>query len=69
MLGNCEYDRFKEDADFGQKIIFSDEDHFDLGEYVNKQNCSIWGTGNLHAYTEKPTHPKRVAVFEDQPQC
>ena len=30
------------DADFVQKkIIFSDEDHFDLGGYVNKQNCRI----------------------------
>ena len=43
-----------------RKIIFSDEAHFDLGGYVNKQNCSIWGTENLHAYIEKPTHPKRV---------
>ena len=38
-----------------KKIIFSDEAHFDLGRYVNKQNCRIWGT-------EKPTHPKRVTV-------
>ena len=29
---------------FWQKeIIFSDEAHFDLGGYVNKQNCRIWG--------------------------
>ena len=25
-------------TDFGKKIIFSDEAHFDLGGYVNKQN-------------------------------
>ena len=25
-----------------KKIIFSDEAHFDLGGYVNKQNCRIW---------------------------
>ena len=38
-------DRLIEDADFGKKkIIFSDEAHFDLGAYVNKQNCHIWGT-------------------------
>ena len=35
-----------------QKIIFSDEAHFDLGEYVNKQNCRIWGAENPHAYIE-----------------
>lgn len=27
------------DPDFGQKIIFSDEAHFWLNGYVNKQNC------------------------------
>ena len=56
-------DRLTEDADFGKKIIFSDEAHFDLGGYVNKQNCRIWGTENPHAYIEKPTHPKRVTVW------
>ena len=40
-----------------KKIIFSDEAHFDLGGYVNKQNCRICGTENQHAYIEKPTHP------------
>ena len=29
-------DRPTEDADFGKKIIFSDEAHFDLGGYVHK---------------------------------
>ena len=33
-----------------------------FGGYVNQQNCRIWGTENLHAYIEKPTHPKRVTV-------
>ena len=57
-------DRLTEEADFGQKkIIFSDETHFDLGGYVNKQNFCIWGTKNLHAYIEKPTHPQRVTVW------
>ena len=46
-----------------KKIIFSDEAHFDLGGYVNKQNCRIWGTENPHTYIEKPTHPKRVTVW------
>ena len=56
-------DRPTEDADFDQKkIIFSDGVHFDLGGYVNKQNCRIWGTENPQAYIEKPTHPKRVTV-------
>ena len=27
-------------------IIFSDEAYFDLGGYINKRNCRIWGTEN-----------------------
>ena len=51
-------------ADFDKKqIIFLYKAHFDLGGYVNKQNCRIWGTKNPHAYIEKPTHPKPVTVW------
>ena len=50
-------------CDRQKKIIFSDEAHFDLGGYVNKQNCRIWGKENPHAYIEKPSHPKRVSVW------
>ena len=32
-----------------EEIIFSDETHFDLGGYVNKQNWRIWGTEKPHA--------------------
>ena len=39
-------DRLTEDADFDKKKIFSNEAHFDLGGYVNKQNCHIWATEN-----------------------
>ena len=47
-------DRLTEDTDFGKKkkIIFSDEDHFDLEGNVKKQNCRIWGTENAQAYIE-----------------
>ena len=62
--GKWSCDRLTEDADFGKKkIIFSDEAHFNIGGYINKQNCHIWGTENPHAYIEKPTHPKRVTVW------
>lgn len=56
-------DQLENDADFGQKIIFSDEAHFHLGGYVNKQNCRIWGTENPHVIMEKPMHPQRVTVW------
>ena len=29
-----------------KKIFFSDEAHFDLGGYANKQNCLIWAIEN-----------------------
>ena len=56
-------DQPTEDADFGKKIIFSHEAHFDLGGNVNKQNCRIWDTENSNVYIEKPTHPKRITVW------
>ena len=37
--------------------------HFDLGEFVNKQNCRISATENPHACIEKSTRPKRVTVW------
>ena len=46
-----------------KKIIFWDEAHFDLGGYVNRQNCSILDTENPHAYIEKSTHPKQVTIW------
>ena len=45
-----------------KKIIFSAEAYYDLGAYVNKQNCRIWGTENSHAYIEKSTPPKPATV-------
>ena len=48
---------------FAKKVIFSDEVLFDLGGYLHKQNCRIWGTENQYAYIEKPTHPKLVTVW------
>ena len=46
-----------------KKKMLSDEAHFDLGGYENKQNFRICGTKNSHAYIEKRKHPKRVAVW------
>ena len=50
-------------ANFAKKKNMSDEAQFDLVGYVNKPNCHIWGTENLHAYIEKPIHPRRVTVW------
>ena len=53
----CTYDLQKLPI-LANKLIFSDEAHFDLGEYAN-----IWGTENPHAYIEKPRHLERVTFW------
>ncbi|GFV59198.1 transposable element Tc3 transposase [Trichonephila clavipes] len=41
----------------------SDEAHFWLNGYVNKQNCRIWSEANPHAYVETPLHPEKLTVW------
>ncbi|GFS96922.1 hypothetical protein TNCV_4177931 [Trichonephila clavipes] len=36
--------------DFHKRILFSDEAHFWLNGYVNKQNCRIWSEANPQVY-------------------
>ncbi|GFT43403.1 hypothetical protein TNCV_4775311 [Trichonephila clavipes] len=40
--------------DFHKRILFSDEAHFWLKSYVNKQNCRIWSEANPQVYVETP---------------
>ena len=47
------------DDNFSNKIFFSDETHFTLGGYVNKQNCLIWGSEYPQAIEERPVHPEK----------
>ena len=53
MLGSGSANDLQKMPISAKKIIFSNEAHFDLGGYVNKQNYCIWGTENPHAYIEK----------------
>ncbi|GFW96003.1 transposable element Tcb1 transposase [Trichonephila clavipes] len=46
--------------DFHKRILFSDEAHFWLNGYVNKQNCRIWSEANLQVYVETPLHPEKL---------
>ncbi|GFW60745.1 hypothetical protein TNCV_570911 [Trichonephila clavipes] len=50
-------------ADFHKRILFSDEAHFWLNGYVNKQNCRIWSEANPQVYVEAPLHPEKLTVF------
>ncbi|GFV42275.1 transposable element Tcb2 transposase [Trichonephila clavipes] len=48
--------------DFYKRILFSDEAHFWLNGYVNKQNCRIWSEANPQVYVETPLHPEKLTV-------
>ncbi|GFW75068.1 hypothetical protein TNCV_447731 [Trichonephila clavipes] len=44
-------------------ISESDEAHFWLNGYVNKQNCRIWSEANPQVYVETPLHPEKLTVW------
>ncbi|GFV40410.1 uncharacterized protein TNCV_2535781 [Trichonephila clavipes] len=49
--------------DFHKRILCSDEAHFWLNGYVNKQNCRIWSEANPQVYVETPLHPEKLTVW------
>ncbi|GFU85246.1 hypothetical protein TNCV_2385531 [Trichonephila clavipes] len=44
-------------------VVRSDEAHFWLNGYVNKQNCRIWSEANPQVYVETPLHPEKLTVW------
>ncbi|GFW67698.1 uncharacterized protein TNCV_3445701 [Trichonephila clavipes] len=50
-------------SDFHKRILFSDEAHFWLNGYVNKQNTRIWSEANPQVYVETPLHPEKLTVW------
>ncbi|GFV41900.1 uncharacterized protein TNCV_4140071 [Trichonephila clavipes] len=46
--------------DFKKRILFSDEAHFWLNGYVNKQNYRIWSEANPQVYVETPLQPEKL---------
>ncbi|GFV48006.1 DUF4817 domain-containing protein [Trichonephila clavipes] len=43
--------------------LVSDEAHFWLNGYVNKQNCRIWSEANPQVYVETPLHTEKLTVW------
>ncbi|GFV27261.1 uncharacterized protein TNCV_3459551 [Trichonephila clavipes] len=41
----------------------TDEAHFWLNGYVNKQNCRIWSEANPKVFVETPLHPEKLTVW------
>ncbi|GFT64680.1 uncharacterized protein TNCV_4399601 [Trichonephila clavipes] len=46
-----------------RRILFSDEAHFCLNGYINKQNCRNWREANPQVYVETPLHPEKLTVW------
>ena len=54
--------KLAEDPLFYRKIVFSDEVHFWLNGYVNKQNCRFWSEDQPEELQKLPMHPEKVTV-------
>ncbi|XP_074036992.1 uncharacterized protein isoform X2 [Leptinotarsa decemlineata] len=56
-------EKLAENPLFYRQILFSDEAHFWLNGYVNKQNCRIWSEEQPEAVQELPMHPEKCTVW------
>ena len=55
--------KLAEDLLLYRKIVFSDEAHFSLNGYVNKQNCRFWKETQPEALQKLLMHPKKLTVW------
>ena len=55
--------KLEENEEFHRKIIFSDEAHFWLNSFVNKQNMRCWSATNPNVLLKTPVHPQKVTVW------
>ncbi|GFY17525.1 hypothetical protein TNCV_3518801 [Trichonephila clavipes] len=46
-----------------EKSSKTDEAHFWLNGFVNKQNGRIWSEANPQVYVETPLHPEKLTVW------
>ena len=51
------------DETFISHLIMSDEAHFHISGYVNKQNCRFWCDENPRIIHEQSLHPQKVTVW------
>ena len=63
MFVNWAEQQLENDSDFYRKIIFSDEAHFWLNGFVNKQNMRYWSDSNPHVLHESSLHPEKITVW------
>ena len=63
MLVNWAEQQLENDSEFFRKIIFSDEAHFWLNGFVNKQNMRYWSDSNPHVLHESSEHHEKITVW------
>lgn len=56
-------DLINEDEDIVNRLWMSDEAHFHLSGYVNKQNFRFWSDVNPRELHQQPLHSKKVTVW------
>jgi transposase len=56
-------EKINDDPDFVDNFFMSDEAHFHISGYVNKQNCRYWGPENPRQLHERPLHSQKVTVW------
>ena len=57
-ISDWSLEKMRQDDQFHRKIIFSDEAHFWLNGFVNKQNMRYWSGENPHVL-----HPQKRTVW------
>ena len=55
--------KIRDNEDFLRLLWMSDEAHFHLSGYVNKQNCRYWCENNPHELHQRPLHSPKVTVW------
>ena len=62
-FGEWTQDQMETDPFFYRNILFSDEAHFWLNGFVNKQNCRIQSEDNPQEFLQTPLHPEKCTVW------
>jgi len=63
MFADWVLEQLEVNLNFAKQIIFSDEVHFWMNGYVNKQNCRIWNDTNPRKIHQLQMHPEKVTVW------
>ena len=53
----------RDSPDLLKKLIFTDEAHFYLSDFVNRQNMRYWAPDNPNVILQKPLHSPKVTVW------